>query len=98
MHSKSLIVAAVLALALVGPKASQAQSTGEGAGSGGQTCLQAATGTDVSPTAGLDLNLLVQLRAGVFSTFSWGRGTMGRPGSLRSSIAVLRERRGLMLR
>ena len=98
MRSKSLVLAALLAVVLAGAKPASAQVGGEGAGNGGQLCLQTATATDLSLTAGFDLDLLARVRAGVLSTFSWGRGTMGRPGSLRSSIAVLRERRGLMLR
>lgn len=85
-------------VAFAGTGSAIAQTGTEGWGGSGQHCLQTATATDFSPTAGFDLDLLARLRAGVLSTFSWGRGTMGRPGSLRSSIAVLRERRGLMLR
>jgi len=100
MQNRKQIAVAVLlvVLAMTSARSASAQTGNEGWGGGGQLCLQTATATDLSPTAGLNLDLLAQLRAGVLSTFSWGRGTTGRPGSLRSSIAILRERRGLMLR
>jgi len=97
---KPILIALLLLLTLsvAGSQTAVAQTGNEGWGGGGQLCLQTAGATDLTPTAGFNLDLLAQLRAGVFSTFSWGRGTMGRPGSLRSSNAILRERRGLMLR
>jgi hypothetical protein len=47
-------------------------------------------------TVGIDLDFFTRLRMGVFSMYSWGAGATVRPGTLRSSFAVLRERRGLM--
>lgn len=97
-NRKSIALAVLLVLlALTSTRPAAAQTGSDGWGGGG-LCLQTAEATDLTPTAGFDLDLMARLRAGVLSTFSWGRGTMGRPGSLRSSIAVLRERRGLMLR
>jgi len=47
-------------------------------------------------SGGSTLDLFTRLRMGVLMKYSWGQGTAVRPGTLRSSIAVLRERRGLM--
>ena len=94
---------AVVMLSLVALTASQparAQVGPDGAGTG---LLQVSTTTDFSlssdlSTSGFRLDLLTRFRVGMFASFSWGRGAWGRPGLLRSSTAVLRERRGLMLR
>jgi hypothetical protein len=98
IRKSNAVVALLVLVAMTAAGSAMAQGGSDGWGGNGKLCLQAATGTDLTPTAGFDLDLMARLRAGVLSTFSWGRGTMGRPGLLRSSTAVLRERRGLMLR
>ena len=42
-----------------------------------------------------NLDLFSRFRSAV-SLYSWGRGPVGQPGTVRSSYAVLRERLGLM--
>jgi len=89
---------AIVAFSLMLVAASQpahAQIGADGAGSGS---LQMSASTDLNPTSVFRLDLLTRFRVGMFASFSWGRGAWGRPGLLRSSTAVLRERRGLMLR
>ena len=85
----------VLALATVSTVAS-AQTTGGGS-SGSTRCVVVASDLDVTPGASLfDFEFVSNARISLFSLFSWGRGPVNRPGTLRSSTAVLRERRGLM--
>ena len=99
MPNRKSILAAMLVVAALGPRSAVAQSGTDGAGPNGNYCIQTTTATDVAPPGGSSgFDLLTRFRVGMFPNFSWGRGAVGRPGLLRSSTAVLRERRGLTLR
>jgi hypothetical protein len=60
-------------------------------GSGGSTRCTATYAEEGSPSS----DLIARARITLFSLFSWGRGPVNHSGSMRSSFAVLRERRGL---
>jgi len=98
MQNRKSMVALFVVLALVGARSAGAQTGSDGMGGSGSHCLQSAVSTEITPTSSFHFDLLTRFRVGMFSSFSWGRGALGRPGLLRSSTAVLRERRGLMLR
>ncbi len=89
------VLGAVLVVAALSAGVAAAQGSSEP--NPGGTALQPTTSSDLSSTwaAGFDLDLFTRLRIGVLSQYSWGRGATVRPGVLRSSFAVLRERRGL---
>ena len=46
-------------------------------------------------TTSYNVDLFSRFRISTLSMFSWGRGPVGHPGTVRSSSAVLRERLGL---
>lgn len=96
---KSLVTALItmsLALATLASSASAQCSTGGGTGS---TQVQIAVVTDGGGSLPIatswDFDFLTRLRWNTYSLFSWGRGPVGQPGTVRSSFAVLRERLGL---
>ena len=90
------VVAVLAALAAAG--SAQAQTGTGGMGGNGNLWVQSAPTTDASLSDGFTFEFLTRFRVGMFTGFSWGRGAVGSPGLLRSSTAVLRERRGLKLR
>lgn len=97
-NRKSIFVAMLVVGTLSGAGSAIAQMGTDGAGNG-QNCLSTTSTTDVAPLGGSGgFDLLTRFRVGMFPNFSWGRGAVGRPVLLRSSTAVLRERRGLTLR
>jgi len=69
-----------------------------GAGPGGSIRLTVAPTSDqgVASSSFADVDLVTRIRINMFTMFSWGRGPVAHPGTVRSSVAVLRERRGLM--
>ena len=100
-NPKSIVAALLVLVALAGAKSAEAQIGSDGMGGSGNHSLYVSPADDSyasAPTTSFRLDLLTRFRVGMFSSFSWGRGAWGRPGLLRSSTAVLRERRGLMLR
>ena len=89
------LITVIVALAAV---AGSASAQCGGSGPGGSTRVIVALGNDqseVPAVSSFDLDLFTRLRINTLSMFSWGRGTVARPGNVRSSFAVLRERRGL---
>ena len=67
-----------------------------GVGTSGSNRISIAVASDqgwAMPSYNLDL--FSRFRNAV-SLYSWGRGPVGQPGTVRSSYAVLRERLGLM--
>jgi hypothetical protein len=89
----SALITAVLAMATMAVTAS-AQCGG--AGAGGSLRINIAVSSDqgwAMPSYNLDL--FSRFRTAL-SLYSWGRGPVGQPGTVRSSYAVLRERLGLM--
>jgi len=89
----SLALAAALALLWSEPTLAQ---LGGPNGSGGLECQPNPTNDMTASMAGMDL--MTRLQVGVLSKYSWGRGATVRPETPRSSLAVLRERRGLKTR
>jgi len=86
------LITSVIALATVAAAAS-AQC---GNGATGSNRISIAVASDqgwAMPSYNLDL--FSRFRNAV-SLYSWGRGPVGQPGTVRSSYAVLRERLGLM--
>jgi len=67
-------------------------------GPGGSTRIDVAAVSDqgLSSSSFADVDLVTRIRISMFTMFSWGRGSVAHPGNVRSSVAVLRERRGLM--
>ena len=99
MPSRKSILTVVLTLTvLAGGRSAEAQSGGDALGGSGNLCVQSAPSTDASLSDGFNFEFLTRIRVGMFPGFSWGRGAVGNSGLLRSSTAVLRERRGLKLR
>jgi len=66
---------------------------------GGSTRIGIAVASDqgesMPVTTSFNLDLFSRIRLTSFTMFSWGRGPVGHPGTVRSSFAVLRERLGL---
>ena len=86
------LITAVLAMATLAVTAS-AQCSATGTGSNRISIAVASDQGWAMPSYNLDL--FSRFRNAV-SLYSWGRGPVGQPGTVRSSYAVLRERLGLM--
>ena len=88
------LITSVLAMTALAVSAS-AQCTG-GVGPSGSNRISIAVTSDQGWTMpSYNLDLFSRFRSAV-SLYSWGRGPVGQPGTVRSSYAVLRERLGLM--
>jgi len=74
--------------------AASAQCTNGGAGGANRISI-AVTSDQGWTMPSYNLDLFSRFRSAV-SLYSWGRGPVGQPGTVRSSYAVLRERLGLM--
>ena len=92
-----VLVTASLALASFVGSASAQCSTGGGSGSTQIVIGPVQTDGGSTPIGmSWDFDFLTRLRVSTYSLFSWGRGPVAQPGTVRSSFAVLRERLGLM--
>lgn len=96
---KSLATALVITILAVAVLAPAALAQCSSPGVGGSTQVQIAVVTDgggsLPMASSWDFDFLTRLRWNTYSLFSWGRGPVGQPGTVRSSFAVLRERLGL---
>ena len=86
------LTTAVLAMATLAVTAS-AQCSATGTGSNRINIAVTSDQGWAMPSYNLDL--FSRFRSAV-SLYSWGRGPVGQPGTVRSSYAVMRERLGLM--
>jgi len=87
------LITSMLAMATLAVTASAQCGSG---GAGGSLRISIAVTSDqgwAMPSYNLDL--FSRFRSAL-SLYSWGRGPVGQPGTVRSSYAVLRERLGLM--
>jgi len=88
------LIVSIVAMAAFSVTASAQCNTG--AGASGSNRINIAVSSDqgwAMPSYNLDL--FSRFRTAL-SLYSWGRGPVGQPGTVRSSYAVLRERLGLM--
>ena len=92
-HLASLITfIAIVALSSV----ASAQTSGCGPGGSTRLTIAAVGDQGTASSSFADVDLVTRIRISMFTMFSWGRGPVAHPGVVRSSVAVLRERRGLM--
>src|SRR5262245_35444642 len=98
MSVRKQILAALITSALATAAltvAASAQCNG-GVGPTGSNRINIAVTSDQGwGVASYNLDLFSRFRSAL-SLYSWGRGPVGQPGTVRSSYAVLRERLGLM--
>ena len=73
----------------------QCSSPGIGGSSRIGIAVASDQGESMPVTTSFNLDLFSRIRLTSFTMFSWGRGPVGHPGTVRSSFAVLRERLGL---
>ena len=84
-----------LALVILAGNAAAQCATG---GTGSTRLSVAVANDEVGPmpvVSSYNLDLFTRFRISTLMMFSWGRGPVGHPGTVRSSYAVLRERLGL---
>jgi len=93
---KQILTALITAVLATATLAVAASAQCGGVGPGGSLRISIAVTSDqgwAMPSYNLDL--FSRFRSAL-SLYSWGRGPVGQPGTVRSSYAVLRERLGLM--
>jgi len=88
------LIVSIVAMAAFSVTASAQCNTGAGA-SGSNRISIAVTSDQGWAMSSYNLDLFSRFRTAL-SLYSWGRGPVGQPGTVRSSYAVLRERLGLM--
>ena len=86
------LIVSIVAMAAYSVTASAQCSVGA---SGSNRISIAVTSDQGWAMSSYNLDLFSRFRTAL-SLYSWGRGPVGQPGTVRSSYAVLRERLGLM--
>ena len=96
MSVRKQLLTALMTVALAATLRSTAFAQCSGPGASGSNRISIAVTSDQGwAMSSYNLDLFSRFRTAL-SLYSWGRGPVGQPGTVRSSYAVLRERLGLM--